>query len=136
MKINEIMSKDVKFINKEKTVEEAAKMMKSDDFGSIPVEENDKLIGMITDRDLTLSILANGRDKGTKVGECLTDKIKYCYEDENAQDVANQMSDLKIRRMPVMSRDKELVGIVSLGALATDKDSQQAALKAFSHIAM
>lgn len=136
MKISEIMTKDVEFINRDKSVKDAARLMKSNNCGSIPVEESDKLIGMITDRDLTLKILAEGVSPDTKIGECVDHDIKYCFEDEDAQAVASQMSELKIRRMPVMNRDKKLVGIVSLGDLATDSACQKEALRAFSSIAM
>ena len=136
MKASKIMSRDVKVINKEKSVQEAAKMMKDEEIGSIPVEENEKLVGMVTDRDLTLKVLGEGGTKDMKVGDCLNGGIKYCYEDESVEEIASQMGKLKVRRMPVMDRNDKLVGIVSLGDLATEQSSQQEAIKAFSKIAM
>ena len=117
MNVGQIMNKEVKFINKDKTIQEAAKIMRDSGIGCMPVEENDKLIGMITDRDIVMT-LAEGKGPQTHVKECIKQSIKYCFEDEDLEDVASQMSDLQIRRMPVMSRDKQLVGIVSLGDIS------------------
>lgn len=124
MNVSEIMSKDVMFINKKKSVREAAKMMKDRGVGALPVEENNKLIGMVTDRDLVLKVLADAKDTEASVESCLDQGIKYCFDDQDLGEVAFQMSELKIRRMPVMNRDKKLVGIVSLGDIAVHAEPQ------------
>ena len=119
MKIKEVMRKNVELIPKEKSIMEAARMMRDDGVGSLPVSYNDKLVGMITDRDITISVVAEGRKPdSTKVEYCMSKEIKYCYEDEELGDVALQMNKLHVRRLPVMNRDKRLVGIVSRGDLS------------------
>ncbi|MBD64386.1 MAG: inosine-5-monophosphate dehydrogenase [Halobacteriovoraceae bacterium] len=135
MQINEIMSKNVEYLNKSKSVKEAAQLMQKSDCGSIPVEENDKLIGMITDRDLALRILAEGKSADTPISECINGSIKYCFDDQSVEEVASQMSELKIRRMPVMNRDKKLVGIVSLGDLATSQSARDKTAEVYKNIA-
>lgn len=131
MKVAQIMTKQVHYLNKDCTIKEAAQLMKEQGFGAIPIEDNDKLIGMITDRDLTISALAQGKDNSTKIKDCLrSDKIKYCFEDEGVDEVASKMGSLQIRRIPVMNKDKKLVGIVSLKDLATRQGTQQAATHA------
>ncbi len=134
MKVSEVMTKDVCVLDKNKSVQEAAKAMRDKNIGSLPVSEDDKLIGVITDRDLTKKILAEGKSYDTPLEECVERKIRYCYEDEDTNEISNQMSDLKIRRLPVMSRDKKLVGIVSLGDLAEERGSREDASEAHSSI--
>lgn len=136
MKISQCMSKDVKWINTNKTAQDAAKLMRENNIGSIPVEENEKFVGIVTDRDLALHILAEGKSLDSNVKDCMTKGIKYCFEDESVKEVASQMGELKIRRMPVMNRDKKLVGIVSLADIATEPSCQQEAIKAFSQMAL
>jgi CBS domain-containing protein len=101
--------------------------MASEDIGIVPVAENDKLIGMVTDRDIVVRGVASDIDPSQlKVTELMTDKVYYCFDDQNCSDVADNMAELQVRRLPVVDRDKNLVGIVSLGDLA----SQGAANKA------
>ena len=134
MQIKDIMSTDVKVINLDQSVAEAAKIMNENGVGSIPVEENEKLIGLITDRDLTLKVLAEDLPAETKIRDIVDRDIKYCYEDESVGDVASQMGNLQIRRMPIMDRENKLVGIVSLGDLVNQEECKQEAIKAFSEI--
>jgi CBS domain-containing protein len=85
----------------------------------MPVGENDRLVGMITDRDITIRAVAQGKGPDTPVRDVMSDaKVMYCYDDEELEDVARNMGDVRVRRLPVVNREKRLVGIVSLGDLA------------------
>ena len=118
MLVRDIMHSGVKVINHKLTVEQAAKMMADNDIGSIPVEKNDKLIGMITDRDITIRVIATGKSpKTTKVSECMTEGINYCFDDNELDVVARKMKENKQRRLPVINRQKRLVGIISLAEI-------------------
>lgn len=113
-KICDVMTRNVRVANPDQTLMDAAKAMAEADVGSLPVGENDRLVGMLTDRDMVLRALAKSRGAGTKVREVMSERIKYCYEDEDLAEVAENMADLGIRRLPVVNRQKRLVGIVSL----------------------
>lgn len=118
MLVRDIMHSGVKVINHKLTVEQAAKMMAENDIGSIPVEKNDKLIGMITDRDITIRVIATGKNpKVTKVSECMTEGINYCFDDNELEVVSRKMKENKQRRLPVINRQKRLVGIISLAEI-------------------
>lgn len=114
------MSRDVKTIGPDETLRSAASLMQQIDAGVLPVADGDRLIGMITDRDIALRGVAQGKGPDAKVREAMTAEIKYCFEDEELDHVAANLAELQVRRLPVMSRDKRLVGIVSLGDLATN----------------
>ena len=134
MNVREVMSRDVKVASPEDTLQNAARMMEQIDTGALPVGENDRLIGMLTDRDITVRAVAQGKAPNEcRVRDVMSQDIKYIYEDESLEDAARNMGDLQMRRLPVLNRDKRLVGIVSLGDLAC-KTSQQAgeALKGVS----
>lgn len=134
MNIHEVMSRDVKIASPEDTLRHAAQMMKDIDAGVLPVGENDRLVGMLTDRDITVRAVALGKAPDTcQVREIMSHDIKYVYEDESVEDAAREMGELQIRRLPVLNRDKRLVGIVSLGDVALKKkDSAGNALKQVS----
>ena len=118
MLVKDIMNTKVDVINCEKSVFEAAKMMASGDYGSLPVEKDDKMVGMITDRDITVRVVANRKDPSlTKVSDCMTEKITYCFDDEDISGIADKMKSAQIHRIPVVNRDKRLVGIVSFKEL-------------------
>ncbi len=119
MQISNVMSRDVQIIAPDQTLRDAAAAMKQLDAGVLPVGEHDKLVGMITDRDITVRGIAEGKGPDAKVGDVMSHEIKYCFEDEEVEHVAENMAELQVRRLPVMNRDKRLVGIVSLGDLAT-----------------
>jgi CBS domain-containing protein len=120
MKVSELMTSDVEIVQPDDTLHTAAKMMADLDTGALPVGENDKLVGMITDRDITIRAVAEGRDPDqTKVRDAMSEHIRFCFEDEDTQEVSRKMSEWAVRRLPVLNRDKRLVGIVSLGDLAT-----------------
>ena len=119
MQINNVMSRNVKIIASDQTVRDAAAMMRQLDAGALPVGEKDKLVGMITDRDIAIRGIAEGKGPDTKIRDVMSHEVKYCFEDEEVEHVAEKMAELQVRRLPVMNRDKRLVGIVSLGDLAT-----------------
>lgn len=118
MKVSEIMSRDVRVANPRQTIRDAAAIMSEIDAGIVPVGENDRLVGMITDRDIAIRAVANGKGPETPIAEVMTRDVKYCFEDEDCEHVLDNLGDLQIRRVPVVSRDKHLVGILSIGDLA------------------
>ncbi len=120
MRVSEIMHKGCQYLASSDKVAQAAQIMANHDLGVVPIAENEKLVGMVTDRDIVVRGIAQGRDlNSATVGDLMTDEVYYCYDDQECQEVAHNMSEMQIRRMPVVNREKELVGIVSLGDLAT-----------------
>jgi CBS domain-containing protein len=126
MKVSEVMTRDVQLIEPTQTIRDAARMMAELDAGILPVREGDRLVGMITDRDIAVRAVAEGKGPDTPVREVMTDDVKYCYEDDDTEDVARNMADIQVRRLPVLARDKRLVGIISLGDLAVTDGSGSA----------
>jgi CBS domain-containing protein len=122
MKVSEAMSRDVKLISPDQTIQEAARIMAEIDAGALPVAQNDRLVGMVTDRDITVRAVAQGRGPDTPVGEVMTPEVQYVFEDEDVEDVAEKMRKLKVRRLPVLNREKRLAGIISLGDIARHED--------------
>jgi CBS domain-containing protein len=119
MKVKNVMSQDVKLVAPNDTVETAAGLMAQLDVGVLPVGENDRLVGIVTDRDITIRAAAIGKSPTeTTVREVMSRRVRYVFEDESTQDAARKMADLQVRRLLVLNRDKRLVGIVSLGDLA------------------
>ena len=119
MKVNEIITHDPEVIRPETALIEAAQKMKSLDIGMLPVCDGDRLVGVITDRDITVRGVAQGYDpKTARVQEVMTPEVIYCFDDEDVKDVAKKMEEKQVRRLPVLNREKRLVGIVSLGDLA------------------
>lgn len=116
------MTVDVQLVNPQQTIQEAARLMADCDIGALPVGENDRLVGMITDRDIAVRAVADGRAPDTRVGEVMSREMIYCFEDDDLDDVAYRMGEAQVRRLPVLSRDKRLVGIVSLGDIAACED--------------
>ena len=123
-KISEVMTRGIQIANPDQTIREAAMTMAREDIGSLPVGENDRLIGMITDRDIALRAVAEGRSPNTPVRDVMTDDIKYCFEDDDVAQVAQNMAELQVRRLPVVNRDKRLVGIVALSNVAQCGDKK------------
>lgn len=120
MLVREVMSDNVEIIDPEISLREAARKMRNLDCGALPIGENDKLIGMITDRDITVRAVAEGKDPdSTHVRNAMTDKIKYIFEDQKVEDAGSLMEDEQIRRLVVLNKDKRAVGICSLGDIAT-----------------
>ncbi|HUP91175.1 MAG TPA: CBS domain-containing protein [Solimonas sp.] len=134
MKIGKCMSKDVKVIDPGESIRAAARLMARIDAGSLPVGEGDRLVGMITDRDIAVRAVGEGKGPDTPVREVMTHELKYCFEDQDTEEVIRNMGQLKVRRLPVLSRDKRLVGIVALGDLAAHGDENDAVGEALGDI--
>ncbi|MCF7222402.1 CBS domain-containing protein [Marilutibacter chinensis] len=126
MKVNEMMSRDVCVVGPDESLKNAATLMAENDIGSLPVGEGDRLVGFLTDRDIVVRALARGVGPDAKVREVMSADVKYCYDDEDVEHVANNMADLEVRRLPVVDRDKRLVGVVSLGNFAQSGDRSAA----------
>lgn len=122
MKVSEVMTRDVQTVRPDQPVQQAASFMLNADAGSIPVTEGDRLIGMITDRDIAVRGIANGYGPDTPVRELMTNEIICAREDDDIEDVASKMGEAQIRRLPVIDRDERLCGIVSLGDLSREAD--------------
>ncbi|GAB3509953.1 CBS domain-containing protein [Pseudoxanthomonas daejeonensis] len=123
MQISELMSADVCVIAPDDTLGRAAGVMAKHDIGSLPVGDNDRLVGFITDRDIVTRAVANGRGADMLVRDVMSTDVKYCFEDEDVEQVAANMAELQMRRLPVVNRDKRLVGIVSLANFAHGGDA-------------
>jgi CBS domain-containing protein len=133
MQAQDLMTRDVTTANPEETVQDAARRMTELDVGILPVSENDKLIGMITDRDIAVRGIAEGKGPKAKVRDVMTPEVKYCFADQDVDEIASNMADIQVRRLPVVNRDKRLVGILSLGDIATS-DEPECAAEALSGI--
>jgi len=131
MQVSEAMSSDVKLASPNQSIRDAARMMAELDAGVLPVGENDRLVGMITDRDIAIRAVAQGKGPDTPVRDVMsTEQVLYCYEDEELDHVAKNMGSEQVRRLPVVNRDKRLVGIVSFGDVAqTEARSASKAVK-------
>ncbi len=114
------MTRFAVLVNPDDTLRGAAALMKKIDAGLLPVAENDKLVGMLTDRDIAIRGVAEGKGPDAKVRDAMSAEVKYCFEDEDVAHVAENIAELQVGRLPVMTRDKRLVGIVSLADLATE----------------
>src|SRR5204863_212976 len=131
MKVSEAMTRDVRVANPEETIQQAARTMATLDAGVLPVGEKDHLIGMITDRDIAIGI-AEGKGPDAKVRDVMTEDVKYCFDDQEIEEVTRNMADIQVRRFPVVNRDKRLVGILSLGDIAVNEG--KAAARAVSGV--
>jgi CBS domain-containing protein len=119
MLLRDVMTRGIKEIPANATIVEAAERMRSLDVGALPVCQNDKLVGVITDRDIAIRTVADGRDpKATAVSDAMSKSVVYCYEDDSVESAAKLMEEKQIRRLPVFDRNNRAVGIVSLGDLA------------------
>jgi len=126
MKVSEVMSHQVELASPSDSIQRAAQLMARIDAGVLPVGDGDRLVGMITDRDIAIRGVGEGRSPtDTPVNEVMTREVKYCFEDDDVGKVAQNMAELQIRRLPVLSRDKRLTGIVSLGDIARDHEPGQ-----------
>lgn len=121
-KVNEVMTRDIHIAAPDQTLAEAAAEMAKADIGCLPVGQKDKLIGMITDRDIVVRAVAKGLGGETPVRDVMTENIKYCYDDQDVGEVARNMAELGVRRLPVVNRDKRLVGFVALSNIAQCDD--------------
>ena len=129
MKIAECMTQEVEIVTPDQPIREAARFMLRADAGIMPVSEGDRLVGMVTDRDIAVRAVAEGRGPDTPVREIMSGDVLYCFEDDEVEAVALKMSDAQVRRMPVLSRqDETLVGIVSLGDISRSEQSEAASI--------
>ncbi|MBN9084307.1 MAG: inosine-5-monophosphate dehydrogenase [Rhizobiales bacterium 62-17] len=126
MKANKLMTRDVHVVSPDQSIQEVALAMTKLDAGSMPVGEKDRLVGMITDRDIVLRAVAEGLPPSTPVRDVMTQDVKYCFDDEEIEDICQNMGDVQIRRLPVVNRDKRLVGILSLGDIALSSAASKA----------
>jgi CBS domain-containing protein len=135
MQLKDVMTSNVEVVHPNAVLQDAAKKMRDLDVGSLPVCDGQRLVGTLTDRDITIRAIAEGRDpKATSVREAMTPQIIYCFEDQPIEEAAKLMKERQIRRLPVISRDKRLVGIVSLGDLAVDTDNARMAGQTLTEI--
>lgn len=126
MLVSEAMTRDVRVASPDFTVQQAAKLMADLDAGVLPVGENDRLVGMITDRDIAIRGIGQGRGPDASVREVMSSDMKYCFEDQDLDKVTQNMGDIQVRRLPVVSREKRLVGILSLGDIALGQEQSAA----------
>lgn len=133
MKVSEVMTRDVQTVRPDQPVQEAASFMLSADAGSIPVTDGDRLIGMITDRDIAVRGIAKGYGPDTPVRELMSADLICAREDDDVDDVASKMCDAQVRRLPVIDDQDRLCGIVSLGDLSRDA-GDDAATKALQGV--
>lgn len=126
MKIAECMTRNVKMVRPETTIKDAAKMMTDNDVGSLPVSDGDRLVGMVTDRDIVTRAVCKGRGSDTPVREVMTNEVKYCFDDQDIGEIASNMADIQLHRLPVVNRDKRLVGIIALADVAVAANDQTA----------
>ena len=132
--LKDVMSREVFVVSPDATIKEAAQKMRDGDFGMMPVVENDRMIAAISDRDIAIRGVAEGMDPDTKVRELMSEGIAWAYEDDSVEQAAELMSDLQVRRLPVVNRDKRLVGIVALGDFAVEGSELRPAAQALSEI--
>ncbi|MBX3587436.1 MAG: CBS domain-containing protein [Ramlibacter sp.] len=132
--IKDVMSRDVQVINPDTTISEAAQRMRDGDFGMLPVGEDDRMIGSISDRDIAVRAVAEGKSGDSPVRDFMSEGVCWAYEDDSVEKAAKLMSERQVRRLPVVNRDKRLVGIVSLGDFAIELATLKPAAQALSEI--
>ena len=132
--LKDLMSRDVKVISPDMSIKEAAIEMRDGDFGMMPVGENDRMIGTLSDRDIVIRAVADGLDADTKVRDVMSEGVAWAYEDDSVENAAMIMSEWQVRRLPVVDRDKRLVGIVALGDFAVESSDIQPVAEALSEI--
>lgn len=120
--VSEVMTRNVQFVSPQENLQRAAQMMDELNVGALPVCDGDHLVGMVTDRDITVRGTAAGRTPAeARVEEVMSAEVRWCFEDQSLDEVMQQMADAQIRRVPVVSHDEQhrLVGVVALGDIAT-----------------
>ena len=134
MKVKDAMTRDVRLVRPNQSIREAAHLMAELDIGCLPVEDNDRMLGTITDRDIAVPAVSEGRGPYTPIREVMSREVKYCFDDQSVDEVTRNMGDIRVRRLPVVDRNKRLVGILSLGDLAVDEKAQDDAGEALCGI--
>lgn len=117
MKISDIMSRDVQVARPDDSIQSVAQRMKDIDVGSLPVCDGDRIQGIVTDRDIAIRAVAEGRSFASAISDIMTPEVEYVFDDDDAEEAADRMADAQIRRLPVVNRDKRLVGIIALADL-------------------
>ena len=133
MKVSDIMTREVYLLSPEQTIRDAARIMADIDAGALPVGDNDRLVGMITDRDIVVRAIARSKPLDTRVADIMSREMLYCLDSDQVDAVSRNMGKAQVRRLPVVNRDKRLVGIVSLGDLARNDDPTSIG-RAVSHV--
>jgi CBS domain-containing protein len=134
MKVSEVMTPDVAIVGPDDSMQEAAILMDSFDTRALPVGEGEGVVGIITDRDIVIRGVAAGKDLGTAVRDLMTESVEHCFADDEVEQVAQVMAERQVRRLPVLDRERRLVGIVSLGDLALQESAADEAGRALSGI--
>jgi CBS domain-containing protein len=135
MQLKDVMTTNVTLTDPRTTLQAAAAAMRDGDFGVLPVGENDRLVGIITDRDIAVRAVADGKDpRSATVREAMSEGVTWCFEDQSTDEAAAVMSREQIRRLPVLNRDKRLVGIVALGDFAVASGTIEEAAKALHNV--
>jgi CBS domain-containing protein len=135
-RVADVMTREMRVVSPEETVQQAARLMREEDTGVLPVGEQDRLVGMVTDRDIAVRVAAEGRNPAqTRVREVMTPEVRYVFEDEDLHRAAETMTEQQVRRLPVLNRDKRLVGVVSMGDLATEGQTPRLAGRALAGVA-
>ncbi|TMJ00263.1 MAG: CBS domain-containing protein [Alphaproteobacteria bacterium] len=134
MQVKDAMTADVELASPNHTIRQAALLMEKTDCGALPVADKDSLVGMITDRDIAVRAVAAGKGPNTLVKEIMSGEVLYCFEDQELEEVARNIANVKVRRLPVMNRDKRLVGILSLGDMARKADDTEPAADALKGV--
>ena len=125
-KIRDVMTPQCEWIKPEATIADAASIMQAKDIGFLPIGENDRLIGAVTDRDIVTRSVSKAQDPAqTQLRDVMTAKTYYCYDDQAVDEICQNMAEIKVRRLPVVNRDKRLVGVVSLGDLSQQAQDSQ-----------
>lgn len=126
MKVSDIMTPEVETVAPEAALQDAAGCMREIDVGVLPVCDGERLVGMLTDRDIILRAVAEGRDpRTTRVRDVMTDEVRYAFDDQDVEEAVHLMNEHQIRRLPVLNRQKRLIGIVSLGDVAVRTDDEE-----------
>lgn len=132
MKVREAMTADVQLCTPQDTLKDAAEAMVALNVGLLPVTDGDRLVGMISDRDIATRGVAMGLGPDSPVANVMTEDVKYCFEDQDLDEVTRNMGEIQVRRLPVLNRDKRLVGIIALGDIARASDGTAQALSQIS----
>ncbi len=127
MQVKKAMTDNVKIVSPDQSIREAAQLMAQLDCGCLPVGEQGRLVGMITDRDIAVRAVAQGMSLKTPIRDVMSPEVRYCFEDTELDAVAQNMAEIKVRRLPVLNQQKRLVGIVSLGDMALTEGADCAA---------
>lgn len=125
MQVSKVMTSNVSWVGPDAKIPEIARRMRTEDIGSVPIAEDDRLIGIVTDRDIVLRIVTEGGDvDSTTARQAMSPRVLYCFDDDSVDDALKNMGVNQVRRLPVINREKRLVGVVSLGDLSRAAESQ------------